>query len=158
MPRSRSVKNVSIPSSSYFTDAAMSLTPRTPQYRSGRNEEGYGQVELQEMHGDEDDAQSLTAPLLSAGSPDMDPKGGRVRTTAAVSKLPIVFLSVIAGFLFFLTVVAYWRPGMLEWYSGVPVLSFEQVPVSAGNPQFSPIISTKTTPVFLLVLMITSLN
>ncbi|KAK0209271.1 hypothetical protein DFS33DRAFT_1380760 [Desarmillaria ectypa] len=111
----------------------MSLTPRTPQYHSGRNEERSAQVELQEIHGDEDDTQSSTAPLLSAGSSNMDPKGGRVRTTAAVSKLSIVFLSVIAGFLFFLTVVAYWRPGMLEWYLGVPVPSFEQAPISTGK-------------------------
>ncbi|KAK0450581.1 uncharacterized protein EV420DRAFT_1705247 [Desarmillaria tabescens] len=130
MPRSRSVKNISISSANSFTDAAMSLTPRTPQYRSGRTEEG-SQVEPQEVHGDEDDPQSSTAPLLSADSSDMDePKGGRVRATAAVSKLPIVFLSVTAGFLFFLMVVAYWHPGTLEWYLGVPVPSFEQVPVS----------------------------
>lgn len=50
-----------------------------------------------------------------------------------VSKLPLAFLSVIAEFLFFLTVDAYWRPGTLEWYLGVPVPFFEQVPASSGN-------------------------
>ncbi len=49
------------------------------------------------------------------------------------SKLPFVFLSVAAGFLFFLTVVAYWRPGTLEWYLGVPVPFFKQGPASSEN-------------------------
>ncbi|KAK0222529.1 hypothetical protein EDD85DRAFT_779310 [Armillaria nabsnona] len=136
MPRSRSLKNISISSASSFTDAAMSLTPRTPQSRSGRAGDGYTQVELQEMHGEdaEDDLQSSTAPLLSSGSLITDePKAGRTTAAAAVSKLPFVFLSVTAGFLFFLTVIAYWRPGTLEWYLGVPVPFFEQVQASSGN-------------------------
>ncbi|KAK0234255.1 hypothetical protein IW262DRAFT_141845 [Armillaria fumosa] len=136
MPRSRSLKNISISSASSFTDAAMSLTPRTPQSRSGRTGEGYTHVELQEMHGEdtEDDLQSSRAPLLSLGSPITDEtKTGRTRAAATVSKLPLAFLSVIAGFLFFLTVIAYWRPGTLEWYLGVPVPFFKQVPASSGN-------------------------
>ncbi|KAG7451788.1 uncharacterized protein BT62DRAFT_880988 [Guyanagaster necrorhizus] len=114
----------------------MSLTPRTPQYRSGRAEEGYTQDELREMHGEypEDDPQSSAAPLLSAGSPRTDePKGGKAMAATAASKLPIVFLSFVAGFIFFLTVVEYRRPGTLEWYLGIPIPSFEQMPASTGN-------------------------
>lgn len=88
------------------------------------------------MHGEdaEDDPQSSTAPLLSSGSPITDePKAGRTTAAATVAKLPFVFLSVTAGFLFFLTVVAYWRPGTLEWYLGVPVPFFKQGPASSVN-------------------------
>jgi hypothetical protein len=119
------------------------LTPRTPHSRSGRAEEGFTEIELEQIEQEEGDdyrdyAQQQSEPfLVSSTTTGFSPTGYRSRgddydhrvvakpnkfqglTLALVcSRLPLVIGIAVAFFLFILVVVAMREPAKLQEYMG----------------------------------------
>ncbi|ESK96166.1 hypothetical protein Moror_7307 [Moniliophthora roreri MCA 2997] len=152
MPRPRPLTNVQSTSSGNYSiyQSAGQLTPRTPHSRSGRAEEAYGEIELQDVDEDDDEEDPSgmhhqNVPLLRSSASDSFPVTGyrgrgdddetkdrevslNFKTVAA--RLPIAFGTMIAGLLLVLIVVSYKEPGTLETYVGVTVSTS---PISAEN-------------------------
>ncbi|RDB29466.1 hypothetical protein Hypma_016066 [Hypsizygus marmoreus] len=141
MPRPRPLTNVASAHASAPEQPA--LTPRTPHSRSGRAEEGYTEFELQQItdndeYHDNEMRQHQSVPLLSSSASESFPTPGyrsrgddfdagdkRVRgrgdlnAKIVLSRLPLVFGSMLAAFLLVLTVLSWKRPEKLHRYLGI---------------------------------------
>ncbi|GLB43568.1 hypothetical protein LshimejAT787_1400800 [Lyophyllum shimeji] len=122
------------------------LTPRTPHSRSGRAEEGYTEVELEQVTEDDNEyggrAQHQSVPLLSSSASDSFPRSpgyrsrgddhdpthgwhksakgqGQLQLNTVLSRLPLVLGSITAAFLLFLAFLSYTRPEKLHRYLGI---------------------------------------
>jgi hypothetical protein len=132
------------------------LTPRTPHSRSGRAEEGFTEIELEQVEGEDGDdyrayAHQQSMPLLASSTSDGFESGYRSRgddydertakanafqglTIGVIcSRLPLILGSSIAMFLLVLTIVTLKQPDILEEYIGDSVQDISDTPLSVPD-------------------------
>jgi len=128
-----------------------SLTPRTPHSRSRRAEEGYTDIELEEINQADNDYRSYdqqqAEPLLASSAGDTigyrsqgdeyDGNGSKVfgirglSMATVLSRIPLAAGSLVAGILLILILVSVKRPDVLDRYIGATVPGAESSSASA---------------------------
>ena len=128
-----------------------SLTPRTPHTRSGIAEEGFTDIELDQMRHEQDNSfstfhQQQSVPLLASSltatfpaqagyrsqGDDYDERARMIGRTPSITlgivmqRLPLVFGSITAGILLILIVLSFKRPDVLHRLTGSPTNLFNE--------------------------------
>ncbi|OCH90049.1 hypothetical protein OBBRIDRAFT_793667 [Obba rivulosa] len=143
----RTLSDISVAGSPRRSDYRV-LTPRTPHSRAGRAEEGYTEIELEQLdHEDDSDAtQQQSRPLLGPNPGSSSPAGYRSRgddhdilrkysgprhaLSVVLHKSPLILGSILAGLLLSMIAVSLRKPGAIETIWGQKAEEDLDTPVS----------------------------